>query len=421
MLKKRVVAAVAAALMAGGVSAVEVNPGGRGDLLLAPLVMVAGGWESELRIVNTDTVNSVVAKVAFHAPVRSEEILDFFVYLTPGDVWRGTVVKNADGTLGVRSTDDSSLLSSFVNGCPVAPSTSGFDPSVVKSTIAVDTAYVKVWHSAVVYDLGNAPVAKSALFTKYASDCVKFKATKPAGDNGRPLWSNVLTADVTLSNAQNGNVLNLPMTALSNVQSNIYENIGAPSTFFTMNASLGGANTGNGKARVEDALWANGFVVPYNVSSGNQTYATVTFPTKETYALSAGTQYDGFLPGGRAPTVAIQIRDEQENMIGVAGCLVSPCPVTPSNSLPNEVNVIAVATGTGSNTSGAVFTRDYTRGWLNVNIEPDTSVARSNANFNNFGRSGAPALATVINWVTRGSVLQGTWGYAPKVQEPGAN
>lgn len=417
MLKKRVVAAVAAALVAGGVSAVEVNPGGKGEVLLAPMVMVAGGWESELRIINTDTVNSVVAKVAFHKAERSEEVLDFLVFLSPGDVWRGTAVKNADGTFGVRSTDESSLVVPVAGavGCPAATAQSvGFDPMVIKSSVPADFTYVKVFQSRLVTGLGAAPVAKSAILTAYSTAC----------NAGTPITAadtaNVLTADVTLSNAANGNMLRLPMTALANYNNSAYQRIGFPSTFAgnPTNADALGTTT---KARVEDALWATDFAVPYDVTSGSTTFATVTFPTKETFISSAGTQYAGFLPGGRAPNVAMQIRNEQEDLIGTAGCIVSPCAVNPANTLPNELNVLAVTGGSGTNTASQVFTSTFTRGWVNMSIEPSASTARGEANYNNFGTAGAPALVTVINWVTRGTSLQGSWTYAAKTQAPDNN
>lgn len=417
MLKKRVVAAVAAAFVAGGVSAVEVNPGGKGEVLLAPMVMTAGGWESELRIVNTDTVNSVVAKVAFHAAGRSEEVLDFLIYLTPGDVWRGTAVKNADGTFGIRSSDDSSLVVPVSGGagCPAATAQStGFDPAVIKSSVPADFTYVKVFQSRVISGLGAAPVAKSALVSAYAAAC----------NAGTPITAadtrDVLTGDVTLSNAANGNVLRLPMTALAGYNNAAYQKVGAPSTF-AGNPTVADGVPGTPKARVEDALWASDFVIPFDVSAGSQTYATVTFPTKETFIGSAASQYTGFLPGGRAPNVAMQIRNEAEEVIGTAGCIVSPCPVTPANTLPNELNVLQVSSGTGANSASQVFTQSFSRGWINMQIEPDTSKARSTLNYNNFGSLGAPALVTVINWVTRGNSLQGTWMYAPKTQNPSNN
>ena len=81
MFKKRVVAALSAALLAGSAAAVELGAGQKGEVLIAPMIMAAGGWESELRVVNTDVLNSAVVKVVFHEPARSAEVLDFLLHL----------------------------------------------------------------------------------------------------------------------------------------------------------------------------------------------------------------------------------------------------------------------------------------------------------------------------------------------------
>lgn len=406
MFKKRVLAAVAAAVMASGASAVEVNPGQKGEFLVAPLSMVGGGWESELRLINTDTVNSVVYKIAYHEHIRSDEVLDFYVFLSPGDVWRGAAVRNADGTFGIRSTDDSALVvpNTGSAGCPAATAQAvGFTPDVIKSSRPADFTYVKVWQARA-YSLGAAPVAKANILARYAADCA---AGTPftAADT-----TNAVAGDLTLSNAGNGNVLALPLKALANYDNLNYHTLGGATTFVN-NSAL------STKPAVEDAIWANDFAVPYNVTAGNQTFATVTFPTKEAFINGAGSQYFNTIT---TPTVALTIRDEQEQTIGITGCVVSPCPVTPANSLPNELNVVAITAGSGVNTSSQLFTNAFTRGWVNLNIQPKASTARSVANYNSFGQSGAPALVTYINWANKGSFLAGTWNYAPSTQAPAA-
>lgn len=121
MVKKTLAAALGAMLMAGSAAAVEVNQGGKGDLLIAPMFMVKGGWKSELKVINTSVTDSAVAKVVFHAPGRSDEVLDFLVFLSPGDVWTGNVVENADGSVGVASDDASSITVANAGACPPAP------------------------------------------------------------------------------------------------------------------------------------------------------------------------------------------------------------------------------------------------------------------------------------------------------------
>ena len=116
MLKKRVVAAVAAALMAGSASAVDVSREGTGDFLFAPAYFIGGGMTTDLKVINTSLTQSAVAKVVFCHPVTSAETLDFLIYLSPSDVWNGTVscaAADANGNCTrsvITSADDSIQL-----------------------------------------------------------------------------------------------------------------------------------------------------------------------------------------------------------------------------------------------------------------------------------------------------------------------
>jgi len=93
---------------------VKVAPGGKGDTLIFPFYFAAnGGWETKITVVNTSPTYSVVAKIVFKSYVYSEEILDFLLYLTPADVWTGTLKNDGTGTL-IYSDDDSAMSSASV-------------------------------------------------------------------------------------------------------------------------------------------------------------------------------------------------------------------------------------------------------------------------------------------------------------------
>ena len=430
MFKKRVVAALSAALLAGSAAAVELSAGEKGEVLIAPMIMAAGGWDSELRVTNTDTLNSAVVKVVFHAPGRSEEVLDFFIFLSPGDVWRGTAAQNDDGTIGVTSADGSSLMVQAAgqnSNClqPTAVGNPGFNPAVVKTTVPLAFAYVNFFQARTFPGNGDgAAISKANILAAYSAACLA-GAPITAADT-----SNGLAGDVTMSNASNGNILRLNMTALANVKNNQYHGLANYTGFHTVTSNN---HLGVIKSRVEDAIWAQNYAFSYDVTGGNQTFGTVTFPTKEAIIFDltgqTTTQYAPFLnpanpqlqiPQG-SPTVGLRIRDEEEQVIGVAGCQVSPCAITPSNSLINELNVVEVRSGSGQNSSSQMFSGNFTRGWINMAIQADASDTRSNAAWNNFGVNGAPALATTIQWTQRGTALQGVWNYAPRTYTPGAN
>ena len=419
MMKKSLAAAVGAMLMAGSAAAVEVSHGGKGDLLIAPLFMTGGGWRTELKVINTNTVDSAVAKVVFHAPGRSEEVLDFLIFLSPGDVWVGTIQQNADGSVGVSSTDPSSITVALqANGCPSATGTSGFDPTQARFTIPVTTGYVNIFETRMIRGLGNAPVAKSAILSAYAAACTAQTLITAADTD------NVLVGVTRLFNPTNGNNMSLGMTTLKDYNNTTYHSVGALTGFFN-NGAL------TTKQQVEDALWGSNYVIPYNNAAGQFAFGVVTFPTKETFAASLNSQYAPFFPVvndavndvGTAVPVTYSVRDEEENVLGTVGCVFSPCAPASIVSLPREVNVVAIATGgsIAGSTATQVNTQTFTKGWMNVAITTDVSDTRSVANYNNFGAAGSPAIVTYINWDTTMGNLQGTWQYAPRTYNPAAN
>jgi len=101
---------------AGAVMALNLNdhvtmaPNGKGDLLLFPLYVAAEGWETKINVINTSLTYPVVAKVVVRSMIYSRELLDFFIYLSPTDVWTGTLENGPNGPRMV-STDDSVLIS----------------------------------------------------------------------------------------------------------------------------------------------------------------------------------------------------------------------------------------------------------------------------------------------------------------------
>lgn len=89
---------------------------GTGDYLLAPVYYAVNNWSTELKVVNTNTTKAVVAKVVVRESKESKEIMDFAIYLTPGDVWTG-VIYDDNGIIKLKSTDDSMII----GGQPASP------------------------------------------------------------------------------------------------------------------------------------------------------------------------------------------------------------------------------------------------------------------------------------------------------------
>jgi len=102
---------LSAALVAMGTTSlladnVSISRDGLGDFLIAPFYMAKGKICTKVTVYNTNTTESVLAKVAFREQLASNEI-DLPIFLSPGDVWSGTVCQRANGDVYLTSTDDS--------------------------------------------------------------------------------------------------------------------------------------------------------------------------------------------------------------------------------------------------------------------------------------------------------------------------
>jgi hypothetical protein len=105
--KKRLLAfsvATAVGMTAGNVGAYERAPNGIGMYNLLPYYTVQEGFSTVLHITNTDTVQGKAVKVRFRGAEWSDDVFDFTLFLSPGDIWTGAVTRNGD--LATMSTDD---------------------------------------------------------------------------------------------------------------------------------------------------------------------------------------------------------------------------------------------------------------------------------------------------------------------------
>jgi len=101
-MKKNVLASsVAAALVGLGMAgAAHAN-----KVLVVPYYTAQAEHATLLNIVNTDTINGKVVKVRFRGAANSDDVFDFQVFLSPGDVWSGNVSSSEDGPATLNTTD----------------------------------------------------------------------------------------------------------------------------------------------------------------------------------------------------------------------------------------------------------------------------------------------------------------------------
>lgn len=80
--------------------------GGVGHMLFSPYFSAQGNNQTIFTIVNTDEDNGKAVKVRFRSAANSDDLLDFTLLLSPGDVWSASVTQNSSGMLTVNPTED---------------------------------------------------------------------------------------------------------------------------------------------------------------------------------------------------------------------------------------------------------------------------------------------------------------------------
>jgi len=86
----------------------SVNLDGIGHQLVFPYFTTQGDNATLISLVNTDTTNGKLVKVRFRGAGNSDDLYDFQIALSPGDVWTAAVSQDADTGLSKLSTSDKS-------------------------------------------------------------------------------------------------------------------------------------------------------------------------------------------------------------------------------------------------------------------------------------------------------------------------
>ena len=100
----------AGAASAQATDRLAVNDSGTGHILINPYYNVQNGNMSVFHVVNTDTSNGKAVKVRFRGASNSDDVLDFQVFMSPGDVWTAAISRGADGVAKLVTNDNSCTL-----------------------------------------------------------------------------------------------------------------------------------------------------------------------------------------------------------------------------------------------------------------------------------------------------------------------
>ena len=154
----------AATLGATNATAFELTNGGVGHNLIVPYFTAQDGNMTVLHVVNTDTANGKAVKVRFRGAANSDDILDFQVLLSPGDVWTGAVTAGADGVAQLTTADGTCTVPQLTKGVAQSFDTSRL--SAANKAAGTREGYVEIFNMADIPDLDayGSPAGKSALF-----------------------------------------------------------------------------------------------------------------------------------------------------------------------------------------------------------------------------------------------------------------
>jgi hypothetical protein len=338
---------------------VTLAPNEKGDLLFIPLyVALDGGWETKINVINTSFVYPVVAKVVIRSMVYSRELLDFFIYLSPTDVWTGTLQVGPNGP-EIYSTDDSVLATATTFASPETPFEQVLDPfGDICSDDTTNFGYVEIFEAWSTLD-GPAtahttiPVSKPEIKTA-------FEAATTFGE-----VLNSLTANFEITNTVGAFTASQDATILKDYNVNQRLTLGTE-TFL-------GQFANNNICEVEAALSRNNLAMYYYNSADKLALHAITFPTKLTQNANCGACEnvlgEFFLDNYTSSSCwgvdyGQTFFDLSEHSLIGENPIVSPPPVIPQNQFLGELNF-----------TGVFIDNDlFAEGWSNYKFIKSTSV-----------------------------------------------
>ncbi|HRK37048.1 MAG TPA: cell surface protein [Burkholderiaceae bacterium] len=146
----------------------EVNPAGLGHSLLVPYYTAQGGNDTYLSIVNTDMRNGKAVKIRFRGASNSDDVLDFTILLSPGDVWAAAVSKPAGQDLPKLTTSDKSCTLPAIpaNGVNFNPARLHQKLTAAQQASETREGYVEIFNMADIPPTA-APAANASVFDLY--------------------------------------------------------------------------------------------------------------------------------------------------------------------------------------------------------------------------------------------------------------
>ena len=246
MKKSLLALSVAAALGAGAsVAHAAANPE-TGNALVVPYYSVQNGNNTLINIVNTDTIRGKAVKVRFRGAEHSDDVYDFQLFLSPGDVWTANVNQDGSGVARLTTNDNSCTLpdAATLNASPFV--TSRLAGTEAQKVAGTREGYVEIINMGDIINTGTA--AQNALYT----------ATKHDNNGNVACTANVLQSVITgevsqlnVTSANGAGAARLSDTATGGLFANVTLINVADATSWAYEASIAYDNT-----PVESRYWS---------------------------------------------------------------------------------------------------------------------------------------------------------------------
>jgi hypothetical protein len=171
VLALSITAAVVGLGFAGGAQAMQgalggsstgfltLNGDGVGHSLFIPYFSSQGNNNTLITLINTDVVNGKAVKVRFRGAANSDDIFDFQVFLSPGDVWTANVSKGGNGASKLFTPDNSCTKPDKATVNSASFVTGRLDPTLTGDNLANGTreGYIEI------FNMGDIPPLKAGV------------------------------------------------------------------------------------------------------------------------------------------------------------------------------------------------------------------------------------------------------------------
>lgn len=341
--------ATASATLMSATTATElqVDPSNMGHMLLVPYFNAQAGNTTVFHVVNTDTKNGKAVKVRFRGASNSDDILDFQLFLSPGDVWTGVVSESASGVAQLVTNDGTCTAPAIAKGVATPFNTQRLNSKLSTGEKANQTreGYLEI------FNMADIPATASG--TKDLYNAIKHvKGNAPCavdGSDARKLLNSIAVRDFSVVPAGSTNTVEQEAraagfdTPTGGLMGDWYIMNVAQTTTFAGAATAVAAKTAGG-------VNGRGNFVHFPQANSVITAGTIANYTSDPL-LSAGFVWNGTAYVVKPTTATVVARNydlpDMSTPYTVVDAAASPLvPVVPSVQADNLTTAIAVTSVT---------------------------------------------------------------------------